>query len=232
MSDAMPIDPPVTRIDQHLARADGEFRRNGFVVRSDVLSVQELTQVRSEFLRFASGAMGSKKFAMFRDATGAAVGINRADDASELLFQMGRSRKIIDLVESVLGSAVVPLHTEFFCKPGRSAAGTPPHQDQIYYNSAFTDELAVAVWIALTDLDLSAAPLEYAQPPATRLLPHKRSRGAGFDYELQSAPTGPYVAVPVSQGDAVVHHAFVVHRSRPNLTPHPRLAVAFNYRTA
>lgn len=219
-------------IDALLQRAHPNLQQHGHVIIHDLLSANEVEQVRGEYQRFASGVICATNYGIFRDQSGFPLVINRVDNVSDLLFDLARSSKLINLVESVLGSPIVPLHAEFFCKPPHSSIVSPPHQDQVFYDQHFSDELAAAVWIALSEVDLNAAPLEYAFPPISYLLPHKKSSSGDFDYELATARGGSFAAVPLRAGDAVIHHAFVVHRSAPNRATRPRLAVAFNYRTS
>lgn len=227
-----PYDLHQPRIDSLLQRARPELADRGFVVARKVFGPREIELSLNEYRKFCSSEYISPACGIFPDENGFPRVINRADNVSDALFDLARSKNLMDLAESIVGGAVVPLHVEYFSKPPMSPAVSPPHQDQRSYQAHFTDELAIGIWIALTDVDSDSATLEFCVPPSSVLLPHRPSDAIDFDFEVASRPPGEFVSVALKSGDAVVHHAFVVHRSAPNKVNRARVAVAFNYRTS
>jgi len=227
-----PHDLHQSRIDCLLERALPELANKGFVVARNVFGPREIELALNEYRKFCSSEYVSPAYGIFPDENGFPRVINRADNVSDVLFDLARSKNLMDLAESVIGGAVIPLHVEYFSKPPMSPAISPPHQDQRSYQEHFTDELAIGIWVALTGVDSDSATLEFCVPPCSVLLPHHPSSAIDFDFEVAERPAGQFVPVALRPGDAVIHHAFVVHRSTPNKTNRARVAVAFNYRTS
>jgi ectoine hydroxylase-related dioxygenase (phytanoyl-CoA dioxygenase family) len=221
-----------SRIDNLLRRGQPGLAEKGFVVARRVFGPHDIEVALTEYRKFCSGAYRSTAYGIFRDERDFPRVINRADNVSDVLFDLARSKKLTNLAESIVGGAVVPLHVEYFSKPPLSSAISPPHQDQKSYQEHFADELAIGIWIALTDVDSHSGSLEFCVPPSTELLPHSLSKVVDFDFEVTDNPVGRFVPVELKSGDAVIHHAFVVHRSTPNGVNRPRVAIAFNYRTS
>ena len=197
-----------------------------------ILTAEARSEILSEFERFRGGHYPPGSYGEFRSPDGYPLVLNKVDKVSDLLFDVARGPAIMGAAEKALGGPVVPLHAEFFAKPPDSDFVSPPHQDQIFYQSHFADELAVVVWIALTEVTLDAAPLQYYSPPNLELLPHATSGHGDFDYELETPPPGTPTSVALNAGDAVIHHAFVIHQAARNRSPDARIAIGFNYRTS
>jgi ectoine hydroxylase-related dioxygenase (phytanoyl-CoA dioxygenase family) len=158
--------------------------------------------------------------------------MNKIDKVSDFFFDVARSVELQVIAEYVLGKSVMPLLVEYFSKPANSNHQTPPHQDHIFYQDHFDDELAISFWIALDEVTLNNAPLEYIPRSTHSLISHIPSDSIDFDYELLSSEneSSNYVKVPVKRGGCIIHHSYVVHKTNKNTTEFPRRAVVFNYR--
>jgi ectoine hydroxylase-related dioxygenase (phytanoyl-CoA dioxygenase family) len=197
-------------------------------VRPDLLAV-----LRSETQMLCSKPDAELDGAVIcRDADQRVLSMHYLDRRSGLLFDLARLPQIQQLIDELLVSRSVPFLSEYFCKPVAGSRPTPPHQDQIFNRDHFGEELAVTMWIALTDVDENAGVLQYAtqQPPIGELLEHKLSDLVSFDAELIDGSGLTYASAPVPAGGAVIHHSYAVHRSGPMSSAHPRTAVALNWR--
>lgn len=217
-----------------LEGAAEQLYREGFVLLKQVLPVALIKELQDE-LELVSGAVAEDSRAMISfDADDEVLSLHGLDKYSEMVFDVTREPALIGLAEGLLRQPAIPFLTEYFAKPSAGAAATPPHQDQVFYNSHFDDELAITFWCPLTEVTLDDAPLEYGRPATDlwNLLPHGASSAPNFSRELAEGFPPSYVPVPASPGDIVVHHAFAVHRTRVKSGEGPRQAFAMNFRSS
>ncbi len=133
----------------------------------------------------------------------------------------------VALAVEVLGPDVCFTHQQFICK-GPEAAGSsdvPWHQDSGYGQLEPPTDLTV--WIALDDTDEENGCL-WVQPGSHRhgLVPHRSAgdlRGAAVE--------GDGRPVPMRRGDALMFGGRLLHRSLPNRSAAPRLALYLRYCT-
>lgn len=205
----------------------------GFVVFQHFASAALLGALRAEEARLSDALRdASDGTVIARDAEGRVISLHYLDRHSVLLFDLTRLPGLIELAETILESRCVPFLTEYFAKPAQYAEATPAHQDQIFYRDHFGDELAIAFWIALTDVTVDDGVLEYAypQPPLGTLLRHRESQVHNFGAELHDDKGFSFRPAPVHAGDAIVHHSYAVHRSGSMSGTGSRSAFALNFR--
>lgn len=172
---------------------------------------------------------------VYKDDYGHVIVINRIELADIFFYDLARETFLLELGRKLLGKPIIPLSVELFSKPPRSSLVTPPHQDQIFYEEHFNDEMAITFWIALDDMNENNGSLEYSVPKELELLPHKESESPGFSFELDpncldNLPTFKKAIIP--KGGCIVHHAYAVHKAKGNTTDSCRNALALTYRTS
>lgn len=212
--------------------ADTSIQTKGYTLVRNVLKQGDIARCLVEYERFVCGVYADGSFGIAKDDFDQPLVINRVDKVSDILFDLARRPDIKQLAERMVGGPVVPLHVEFFSKPAKTTHFSPPHQDQIFYQPHFDDEIAITVWIALSKITSESAPLQYFRCNKLELLDHKGADTLDFDFELEKSPTETPETIVMNVGDAAIHHAFTIHRSLPNISNSPRIAIAFNYRTS
>lgn len=211
----------------------GRLRVAGYHVFPTFAHPVLLDALRGEATRLSTELYGQPEGTVVsRDSDSQVLSMHYLDRYSDLLFELTRLPQLQDLAESLLESRCVPFLTEYFAKPSVTSEATPAHQDQIFYRDHFGDELAIAFWIALTDVGEEDGVLEYARPQPTvgEMLKHRASRVQNFGAELIDYSGFEFQAAPVPAGGVVVHHSYAVHRSGPMRGKTPRAAFALNFR--
>lgn len=190
----------------------------------DAMTV-EIDRIETEFLSGLRNDCNANPLGEF-------AGVRDLDVASDMFFDLSRSAPMCSLVECLLPGRCLPLLTELFCKPAQLSTPTPPHQDQPFYDEHFTHELAVTLWCPLSDVGLADGPLQYAVPNAApgQQLPHETV--SAFGRTLVDANRFEYRTVLAERGDVIVHHAYAIHRSAPNVSGRSRRSIGFTYRTS
>lgn len=211
--------------------------RDGFCVLRKAFAPRLIELLSDEIARLdAASSRGESNGSTFRvDERGQVLGAANLDVPSDLLFDFARSGSLISVVEGLFGGRCVPMLVELFAKPGLSSVPTPAHQDQVFYQIDFPNELGLTIWCPLADVGPDDAPLEYALPNAApgQFLEHTSMLIAGTAAPALREPERfTFRAVPMLGGDLLAHHAFSIHRSAPNLGGRRRMAVGLSYRTS
>lgn len=124
------------------------------------------------------------------------------------------------LAESLLGEPVHCQGPEWFNKPPGTSHGTPPHQDNYYFNMRPPQTLTI--WLALDRVDAENGCLRYLAGSHRRgLRPHRRSNMVGFSQEIAdyaAEDVAQEVGVALEPGDVSAHHGETIHRAEPNVS--------------
>jgi hypothetical protein len=223
---------PLVPSAETLRAARDQLWTDGWTVLSGFLPELALEALNAEADRLLAGAPAGVNRSSATDQVGGVLVMNSLDARSELLFDLARTPAFMEVAEFLLQKAVMPIHIEYFGKPGRGAKPTPPHQDQVFYNSHFNDERAITFWCPLQDVPVASGALQYRIPALEYgvFLPHRTSDTVDFGAELVDATGWDYTLAPVDRGSCLVHHSYAVHRSGGMAVDAPRRVFAFNYR--
>lgn len=216
-----------------LDRLHDDVMNAGYAVLTEFVKPDLLHALRHEATRLSTELGDHPEGTVIsRDSDHRVLSMHYLDRHSDLLFDLTRLPELQLFADVVLGCRSVPFLTEYFAKPAAQSEATPPHQDQIFYRDHFGDELAVAFWIALTDVTETDGVLQYAspQPKPGELLKHRVSNVQNFGAELIDNSPFSFTSAPVPAGGAVLHHSYAVHRSGPLAGTAPRAAFALNFR--
>jgi phytanoyl-CoA hydroxylase len=171
------------------------------------------------------------------------VGRLPADAAPEKrvskIFRLHRDRPFLDFVEfapvtqlltEMLGPAVDCFLSQFIFKhPG--AWGQPWHQDEFYFH--FDRSPEIGLWLAVTEATLTNGCLHVIpgshREPVHEHVPDRRP-GANFGYlEIVDHDMTPAVPVLMNQGDLLVFHSRLMHKSYDNETSALRAALVMHF---
>lgn len=203
---------------------------NGYYCFDNFVVSEGVDLLLNEVQSLIDNATPSSPYGVFYDSYNQIVLMNKVDKESDLLFDLLRHPKLLQLAEVFLGKPAMPLHVEYFSKPAKNSSPSPPHQDHVVYQKHFDDELAIAFWIALDEVHENSGALEFAQAPMMKLLPHTLSSVQDFAYELENRMSIPYVLISIPRGGCIVHHSYTVHQANVNESNKPHRALVFNYR--
>jgi ectoine hydroxylase-related dioxygenase (phytanoyl-CoA dioxygenase family) len=144
---------------------------------------------------------------------------------------LARDRRLVDLVEALVGPGVSVYFSQIFFKPPEGGGPKPAHQDNFYFGP--TDiEGVVTAWIALDDATLENGCLYFGDgtnkgPVYGHFAPESEP------YNLQLAPAivdkQPMSPAPVRKGGVSFHHGNTFHQSGPNHSQCWRRACALHF---
>jgi ectoine hydroxylase-related dioxygenase (phytanoyl-CoA dioxygenase family) len=124
-------------------------------------------------------------------------------------------------------------YDQCFYKPAGSDAVVYPHQDAAYWRVVGT-----TCWIALTEVNIQMAPVEYYAGTHDRLLPHvlapvawNQVRDFTVHPHVMSHVSSKPIAYSLRPGDAVFHSSLTIHGSGPNRGSRARCGLALHFKT-
>jgi hypothetical protein len=146
----------------------------------------------------------------------------------EALHAIGHHPAVIELLERMLGEAVLP-HPRLVLRnvfPQRPDYTTPAHQDFPHIQG--TTE-TYSVWLPLGDCPVERGGLAIAEGSHhDGVVPFRVSSGAG-GMEAVDPYEGRWVAGDFAEGDAIIFHSLVVHKALPNVSDRLRQSVDNRY---
>ena len=141
-----------------------------------------------------------------------------------------RRPEILDAVESLIGSDIILWASRIFCKPARTGLEIPWHQDGTS-GWPMRPLASVAVWIAVDDSTAENGCMRYI-PGSHKLgeLPFEFSSRTDLavNVEIDNREFDASTARDnvLESGQFSIHHMFLVHSSRPNLSGKRRAGFA------
>ena len=188
------------------------YAAEGYLLVERLIAPNDCTKLRAEAFRFASRSRGLSVDTQL---------IHR----SALLRDFVTRGPQVALATELLGPNVCFTHQQYIIKHPDEKARTdvPWHQDSGY--GRLEPPLDLTVWIALDDCTTDNGCL-WVLPRSERrgLQPHAATNGVrGVDVAEAGTP------LPMHAGDAVLFGGLLLHRSLPNRTDHPRVALYLRY---
>ena len=212
-----------------------DFVRDGFVVLRGFYSSAEVEALNGYIDQYISEAIPQlPSSAAFYEVEGQSETIMRLQNLEEhdsYFAQLNASERFAGLAECLLGDGIVRKNMQWFTKPARSAAETPPHQDGFYFNLEPAE--AITLWLALDTINAENGCIRYVRGSHRRgMRSHQASGVFGFSQGMSDyGEADAQLEVPIhgEPGDLIAHHCMMIHRAEANMTNQPRRALGFVY---
>lgn len=222
-----------------------QFQRDGFVILDQILTPDQVARANAALDRIFRGEVNAdrrppaarKPVRIYQDDDGATRHIVHGRLLDDDLWQIMTDTRLGEMAAQLLQTPSVSLtEDQLFEKPPRSAY-LAMHQDFPYQTFASNTHL-VTLWIALTDVTLEMAPMEYVPGSHTWPVADWASHFTDGDHDdymeivEKTKPPGAevsFVPVLVPAGGGAFHHTMLMHGSRPNASNRARRALALHY---
>jgi len=151
------------------------------------------------------------------------------------LRELAQDRRILDVVEQLIGPDIIIWGSQVFSKPGGDGMAIPWHQDGQYW--PMRPLATVTVWVAIDPATVENGCLRVV--PGTHrggLLAHQEDNAGGLALNQGLAP-GAFdertaVDIELQAGQFSLHHAMLVHGSNANTSGQRRCGYAIRYMPA
>ena len=151
-----------------------------------------------------------------------------------LAAEIALNKKILDVVEQIIGPNILLWSVEFFIKEAKSKSIVSMHQDLTYWglNDA---QKQLTVWLALSLSDQSSGCMDFVKGSFKNpILPHYDtfekdnllSRGQEINIEIKEEDKTNIILNP---GEISLHHGLTIHGSGQNFSNDRRIGIAMRY---
>jgi len=205
----------------------------GFTVLRGVLGSEETTRLRQECRRLweavKDDVAGSRL--QFRDRVNGGRAADRIDpilDISPVMQDLVRDRRIVNLVEQVLGGRAEIFKDKLISKwPGMN--GYKTHQDYAYWSFVgdVPPDHLVSALLPLDQFNSTSGAVEFFPRLHGRLLDPSPEHPLDVDETKIDLTTG--LILDLEPGDVALFHSLTPHRSSVNLSEHNREALYFTF---
>jgi ectoine hydroxylase-related dioxygenase (phytanoyl-CoA dioxygenase family) len=207
-----------------------QYWEDGFLVVDDVLSIEEVEELRHACEDPQILALRSQKD--YETKTVHALGITSLHPA---FLKLAKHPAIVERIKPLLGPDIELEHSKLATKPPTKGVGVFPwHQDYAFYPHTNTDLLSVMVM--LDDATPENGCMQMVKGShKLGILDH--AKDGRFVAECQEShywlePANPSNVVDVTPrtGGISIHHALTLHGSDANKSGNPRRGIVFSYR--
>ncbi|MFD1675544.1 phytanoyl-CoA dioxygenase family protein [Alicyclobacillus fodiniaquatilis] len=203
-----------------------QYESKGYIVASDVFTQEEIRSMKAEIK-----ALLNKKgvFSRENDASnGVFVGLSANSD---LFKKIAADRRIINVLQNVIGKQIVFLSDKVVFKNATTDFGSPWHQDWPYWKGSHK----LSVWVALDDATIKNGCLKVILGSHLRgELLHRGEVHDNFGFINRMNPDdiddATVVSLPIKAGGAVFFHDLLLHASHPNVSGEDRWALISTYK--
>lgn len=150
------------------------------------------------------------------------------------LFEWLCADEVLDFVERLIGPNIALWASHFLCKLPRKGLAVPWHEDSAYWNKTLSEHKVVTVWLAIDD--------SLPDNGCMRVIPGTHDHGFS-EYEAVDASRNVFgtrirpdqideskaVDLAIRAGECHVHHAKLMHGSRPNTSGRRRCGFTMRY---
>lgn len=204
------------------------YNENGYLMPIDIFNPLETERNRTYF-DYLLASM--KAYNDGRDS----YAINGYQALCQGLYDIGTDKRIVDLVEDIIGPDVVLWGTHFFCKLPFDPKSVPWHQDASYW--PVSPARTVTAWLAIDDVDEENSAMQFI--PKTHNKGHlkfkklKEKAAAGLDQEIDNvAQYGDPVYDCLKAGQISLHADMLAHGSQANKSARRRCGLVIRYCSA
>lgn len=213
------------------------FFENGYLRYSTVLDPAGLELLRSAYDAEFRSAWENNAYNNLSTATAKTSEEKRR--ASQQMYQIMQmcernihfrrmlfNKKILDVVEDLMGPNIMLFHDQALFKPAKSGGPVPWHQDNSYWKCI--PATLISCWIALDDAFRENGAMQVI--PGTHLHP-SRHAAAGKETVLLETKVdeSKAVVVDLKAGECMFHHCQTLHYTQPNSTDQQRRAFILHF---
>lgn len=149
------------------------------------------------------------------------------------IIQISKNKKLLTIVEKILGEKASVRNIEFFLKPKKTGMRSPYHQDNFYWN--IENKKALNVWIACSPANIKNGGMcYYKSSHKNGLIQHILSNEPGSSQKIPEEKLKEIkkrkVYPDLKSGDCIIHHCEVVHGSKKNTSNLDRIGLVISYK--
>jgi non-heme Fe2+,alpha-ketoglutarate-dependent halogenase len=207
------------------------FDRDGFVFPIRVLDEPEVEKHLARYHAYVArhrsrleGLPPNQKYQVFSET----------HFTMKWVYEIASHPKVLDAVQQIIGPNILAWNTNWFSKMPGDKAYVGWHQDGTYWKLSPTNRVVTA-WLALTPSNtanggLLVVPGTHHQPMIPQRETYAPNNALSRGQEIAVAvDESKAVCLSLQPGEMSMHHIWIVHGSKANTSPIPRIGIAIRY---
>ncbi len=219
-----------------IIKLKSDFYSNGFVVIKKFFTNNEILEIirESEKLKQKIILQKNRYFHKTKDNKINTIHNIQKFYKKNYLVTFSKTKKLMKLVESLLGEKCMMRNVELFFKPKKTGMKAPFHQDNFYWN--ILDSKALNVWIACSNASPKNGGMIYLREShKLGTLNHEISFSPGSSQKISEKILSKLkfkrISPTIKLGDCIIHHPDVIHGSKRNTSKLDRKALVISYKS-
>ena len=215
------------------------YNQEGYCIFTDVLNEDEITAARTELDRLLCDL--PQKQLVYKDGENKEVDarpeyLTEPHPKYPFWLELCRHPRILDAVESVLGSDLVLIMSHLIVKRAADGLSVAWHQDNTYWHSVKGTDVTT-VWLAIDDTDrangcMQVIPCTHEGYPELDKVSTGEEDLLGLTVQVTPEMESAAVCLEMPAGSVSLHDSFVLHGSDANTSDRRRAAYTMRYANA
>lgn len=211
----------------------------GYCFFPDVLSESETSEVRAELDALVRGM--PQTLTVMKDGVRSEVPsrpeyLTEPHVKSQFWLDLCRHPRILDAVESMLGSDLILIMSHIICKPAGDGLPVAWHQDNTYWPSVNGTDVGT-VWLAIDDVDgangcMKVIPNSHAGHKDLEKIKTDGRDLLGLEVAVTDAMEADAIPLEMRAGSLSIHDSYIIHGSDANHSERRRAAYTMRYANA
>ena len=210
------------------------FYDKGFVVAKKVFSKKEIQSIFSQINSIKKKSIKVKNPNMHFTSDNK---LNTIHDINKYvksgpMINLSKSKKMLNIVENILGEKAKVRNIEFFLKPKKTGMRAPLHQDNYYWN--IKNKKALNAWIACSKANFkNGGVYYYSGTHKGGLKKHILSKEPGSSQKIPQKYVNKKIKKTypnLEPGDCIFHHCEIIHGSKRNNSNLDRIGLVISYK--
>mgnify|MGYP000064109308 FL=1 len=209
------------------------FNNKGYHLEKNVFSTEAVTELVIEFDHIVTqlkesgesinARWGSKLTQDIEETASEVIHTHNVQSYSAKMLSMVQNKKLLDLIELLIGPDIILHHTKLFLKLPIKGSAFPLHQDWSYFPSEKNSMIAAMIHLSESTEEMGCiriVPGSHQLGQLEKSDGHSHILGIHDRYHLDDAD--PIIA---ELGDIAFFHCCSLHGSMPNLSDKPRKTI-------
>ena len=209
------------------------FNEQGYYLARGLFSQRAISYLEKEFDKIVTqmnasneninARWGSELTRTIEDPKSMVLHTHNVQSYSQKMLNMVQNKRLLDVVESLIGPDIILHHTKLFLKPPKVGSAFPLHQDWSYFPTQSNSMIAAVVHLSKSKKSMGRIRLVKGSHKMGRI---KGSDGHSYvndihgSHDLESA-----YAVDANPGDVLFFHCCSLHGSKANESENSRKTV-------
>ena len=213
-----------------------QFIENGFLIKKNMFSENEISVYLNEFDRIVkqlkksgeniNAHWGSPVTKQIEPKNAKVIHTHNVQSFSSAMLSMIQNKKLLNIVEYLIGPNIILHHTKLFLKPPKIGSAFPLHQDWSYFPTKNNSMIAAVIHLSDSTKKMGCFRIV---PESHKLGNLKNSDGHSYNSKIHKYKLEDSKPIIAKLGDVLFFDTRLLHGSLPNISNKPRKTILLQF---